>query len=277
MERAVSSSCPLPFTSSSSPFCCGACPWSIGGRGHDATGAVVPNLTHLSATSAPCARCTRVCHARVRPFERNPNKELPRLPTEAPGVPSSSGHASGRTRHMITFRRRLLTPSDASVWAPARPQAPSPFRAPARSSGLLQKGTHACPHTTRPRSSRLMSSALSAAASGRPARSCAEGDGGSAHTDLPRGAPFQREGGSSPPPQSGAESLEAPKKIVDWPKARKTIWPNLFRERGGGCLSSPAPPPSGGAEVRKGPPGAALAIPRPGARGKRAVRQDFGE
>ena len=51
-----------------------------------------------------------------------------------------------------------------------------------------------------------------------------------------------------PPSPSGAEFLEAPKapkKIFDWPKARKKIWPNVLREGGGGA------PPSG-AELLKG-------------------------
>ena len=71
-----------------------------------------------------------------------------------------------------------------------------------------------------------------------------------------------------PPPQSGAESLEAPKKIfgrnslapkapekiVDWPKAWKKIWPNHSKGRGGGVGAPPPPPPPGpsGAELFKG-------------------------
>ena len=53
-----------------------------------------------------------------------------------------------------------------------------------------------------------------------------------------------------------AHFLEAPKKIFDWPKAQKRIWPNLLT--GGGSRGAPLPPPPGppgGGELLKGAPG----------------------
>ena len=45
-----------------------------------------------------------------------------------------------------------------------------------------------------------------------------------------------------PPPPKWCEFLEAPKKVFDWPKAWKKIWPNLLR--GGGVVGGwCAPPP----------------------------------
>ena len=36
---------------------------------------------------------------------------------------------------------------------------------------------------------------------------------------------------------------KVPAKIFHWPKARKKMWPNLFRGGGGGWCGTPPPPP----------------------------------
>ena len=69
-----------------------------------------------------------------------------------------------------------------------------------------------------------------------------------------------------PPPSGGAGFSEAPEppkkivgpkefalnKIIDWPMARKKIWPNLLRVGG---WSAPPPPPPGYIVVKRSPGG----------------------